>query len=120
MRKVWVFGDRPSFISANTNIIEHVPEEYLAPVLGVKTPVRNFFLLMFLSSLIPDLDFEYLRFSDDFFLLKDFPIEEARQDRYFEDLTPPSTLPRGTGTGASAFGGRATCWSAWDLQRLQL
>jgi hypothetical protein len=97
IRKVWIFGDRPSFISDDVRIIEQVPQEYLARILGVKTPVANFFLLNFLASLIPDLAFEYLRFSDDFYLLKEFPIEEARKDRYFEDLTPPSTLPRGTG-----------------------
>jgi len=97
IRKVWIFGDKPSFISDDTRVIEHIPEEYLARVLGIQAPVRNFFLLILLSSLIPDLDFEYLRFSDDFFLLKDFPIEEARKDRYFEDLTPPTTQPRGTG-----------------------
>ena len=106
IRKVWIFGDRPSFISDDVTVVQHISEEYLAWVLGLKTPVRNFFLLMFLSSLIPDLDFEYLRFSDDFFLLKDYPIEEARKDRYFEDLTPPPTQPRGTGTWPSVSGGR--------------
>jgi hypothetical protein len=88
IRKVWIFGDRPSFISDDVSIVEHVPEKYMAPLLRVKTPVRNFFLLAVLSSLIPELEFEYLRFSDDFFLLKDYPIEEARKYRYLEDLTP--------------------------------
>jgi hypothetical protein len=109
IRKVWIFGDRPSFMSNDVSVIEHVPQEYLAPILGVKTPLSNFFLMIFLSSLIPDLDFEYLRFSDDFFLLKDFPIEEARRDRYFEDLTPPPTLPRGTGPW------RESLWRTRDL-----
>jgi hypothetical protein len=45
IRKVWILGDRPGFISDDTSVIEAVPESYLAPVLGVKTPVRNAFLL---------------------------------------------------------------------------
>jgi hypothetical protein len=109
IRKVWIFGDRPGFISEDTSLIEQVPQERLAPVLGVKTPVSNFFLLNFLGSLIPGLDFEYLRFSDDFFLLKDFPIEEARKDRYFEDLTPSTPQPRGTGVW------RDCLWRTRDL-----
>jgi hypothetical protein len=86
IRKVWIYGDRPHFLSDDTSIIEHVPHEVTSRVLGVKTPVINFFLMMFLSSLIPDLSSEYLLFSDDFYLLKDYPIEEARKDRYLEDM----------------------------------
>ncbi len=97
VRKVWIFGDRPSFISDDKSLIEHVPEEYTARLFGLRPPVGNMFLLMMLSSLIPDLSFEYLLFSDDFFLLKDFPIEEARKDRYLEDLTAETPLPRGRG-----------------------
>jgi hypothetical protein len=75
----------------------------------VKTPVNNFFLLMVLSSLIPDLSFEYLRFSDDFFLLKDYPIEKARKDRYLEDLTVETGRPRGHGAW------RDSLWRTRDL-----
>ena len=88
IRKVWIFGDRPSFISDDASVIEHVAEEYTAHMLGLRPPIRNMFLLMVLASLIPDLSFEYLFFCDDFFLLKDYPIEEARKDRYLEDLCP--------------------------------
>jgi hypothetical protein len=108
IRKVWIFGDRPSFISDDTSLIEHVLEEYMAPILGVKTPIRNGFLLNVLASLIPDLSFEYLRFSDDFFLLKDYPIDEARKDRYLEDLTP-DTPQRGRGVW------RDCIWRTRDL-----
>jgi hypothetical protein len=109
IRKVWIFGDRPSFIANNKSLIEHVPHEYTARFLGVKTPVTNFFLLTVLSSLIPDLSFEYLRFSDDFFLLNDFPVEEARRDRYLEDLTAETPLPRGRGTW------KESLWRTRDL-----
>jgi hypothetical protein len=87
LRKVWIYGDRPAFLTEDTSIAEHVPHEATSRVLNVKTPVVNFFLLMFLSSLIPDLSFEYLFFSDDFFLLRDFPVEEAIKDRYSEDMS---------------------------------
>jgi hypothetical protein len=86
IRKVWIFGDRPRFLTKNRSLAECVPHDYIAPLFGVSTPLHNFFLMMFLSSLIPDLSFEYLRFSDDFFLMREFPIEQARRDRYQEDL----------------------------------
>ena len=92
IRKVWMFGDCPDFLSRDISIIEHVPHERTARLFGLHLPVRNFFLLMMLSSLIPELEHEYLRFSDDFFLLRDFPIAEARKIRYLENLSDP--LPR--------------------------
>jgi len=95
IRKVWIYGDRPNFISNDTSLIEHVPHEATSRVLGVKTPVINFFLLMFLSSLIPGLSSEYLFFSDDFYLLKGYPPEEARKDRYSEDMTLNKVRGRG-------------------------
>ena len=107
IRKVWIFGDRPSFISDDKSVIEHVPEEYTSPLLGLRPPVQNFFLLMVLSSLIPDLSFEYLLFSDDFILLKDYPIEDTRKDRYLEDITAETPLPRGAVFGRKISGGRA-------------
>ncbi len=95
IRKIWVYGDRPKFLSDDTRLIEHVPHVATSRVLGVKTPVTNFFLLMFLSSLIPDLSSEYLFFSDDFYLLRDYPVEEARKDRYIEDMTKNTVRGRG-------------------------
>jgi hypothetical protein len=95
IRKVWIYGDRPRFLTDDTSIVEHVPHEATSRVLGVKTPVTNFFLLMFLSSLIPDLSSEYLFFSDDFYLLKDFPMEEARRDRVLEDMALNKLRGRG-------------------------
>jgi hypothetical protein len=98
IRKVWIFGDRPAFISDDLSLIEHVPHERLAGIIaGTKLPVVNVFLSMFLSSLIPDLSFEYLSFSDDYFLLKDFSLEMARKDRYLENLTVESPGQRGHG-----------------------
>jgi hypothetical protein len=87
IRKVWIYGDRPSFISDRTALIEHAPYAMTSPLLDIKLPVSNFFLLMFLSSLIPDLCFEYLLFADDYFLLKDLTETDARKIRYLEDLS---------------------------------
>jgi hypothetical protein len=107
IRKVWIFGDKPEFISDDTSLIEHVPHEATSRVLGVKTPVTSLFLQMFLSSLIPELSFEYLFFCDDFYLLKNHPVEEARKDRYLEDLS--LTKVRGRGLWKDAL------WRTYDL-----
>lgn len=105
IRKIWVYGDKPNFLSEDTSIVEHVPHELTSRVLGVKTPVRNFFLMHFLSSLTPGLAGEYLSFSDDYFLIKDFPYEEARKDRFLEDM---ANLERGVGLWKSAL------WHTYD------
>jgi hypothetical protein len=113
IRKVWIYGDRPGFISNDTSIIEHVPHERTSRILGVKTPVRNTFLLMFLSSLIPGLSSEYLFFSDDFFILKDLTIEEARKVMFVEDMALMPLESRGRGAWNEAM------WRTFDLlQRL--
>jgi hypothetical protein len=95
LRKVWIYGDCPGFLSGDTTIVERVPHEATSRVIGAKLPVTNFFLLMFLSSLIPDLSSEYLFLCDDFFLLKDYPPEEARKDRFNEDMTKKKIRGRG-------------------------
>jgi hypothetical protein len=95
IRKVWIFGDKPRFMTDDRSLIEHVPHEATAAILGAQLPVTNFFLLIVLSSLIPDLFFEYLLFSDDFFLLKDYPIEEACKNRYIEDMSLSPIRRRG-------------------------
>jgi hypothetical protein len=107
LRKVWIYGDKPQFISDDTSLIEHVPYEVTSRVLGVKIPVSNMFLLIFLASLIPDLSSEYLFFSDDFYLLKDFPMEEARKDRYLEILSPYAIRARGLW--------KDSLWRTYDL-----
>ncbi|HWV99921.1 MAG TPA: hypothetical protein VNZ64_09540 [Candidatus Acidoferrum sp.] len=107
IKKVWIYGDKPNFISDETSLIEHVPHEATSRMLGVKTPVTNFFLLLLLSSLIPDLSFEYLFFCDDFYFLKNHPVEEARKDRYLQDLS--LTTVRGRGLWRDAL------WRTHDL-----
>jgi stealth protein CR2 len=107
IRKVWIFGDKPKFISDDASLIEHVPHEATSWILGVKTPVTNCFLMLFLGSLIPDLAFEFLFFCDDFYFLKLHAVEEARKDRYLEDLS--LTKVRGRGLWKDAL------WRTYDL-----
>ena len=95
IRKVWVFGDKPTFLSEDKSLIEHVPHSYMAVPWGFKTPVSNIFLLTFLASMIPEVDADFLWFCDDFYLLKDFPREEAIKDRYYEDMTKNKTRGKG-------------------------
>ncbi len=91
IRKIWIFGDRPDFLSDDRSEIECVPHDYVTPVLGITMPVKSTFLMMFLGSLIPDLSSEFVRFSDDFILVNDFPIESARKNRYLTDLALSKT-----------------------------
>ncbi len=86
LRKVWIFGDRPAFLTDDESLIEHVPHSAVARIGDFPTPVTNLFRQIFLSSLIPELDAEYLFFSDDFILIADLPRESARKTRYLEDL----------------------------------
>ncbi len=66
---VFVFGDRPEFLSDDRSVIEHVPWEAVAWVGGYRVPVTNAFLQYFLVSLWPELDSEFLIFHDDHVLL---------------------------------------------------
>src|SRR5689334_20567214 len=70
IRKVWILGDRPDFLTDDTSLIEHVPHEYVARIANYRLPVRNIFLLTFLGTLIPKLAHDFLVFCDDYFLLE--------------------------------------------------
>jgi hypothetical protein len=41
IRKVWIFGDKPAFLSDDKTIVEHVPHAYIAPLLNCKLPVQS-------------------------------------------------------------------------------
>jgi hypothetical protein len=85
-RKIWIYGDRPDFLTTDISIAEHIPDSFATEVLGIRAPVRNTFQMLFLTSIIPELTPEYVWWSDDHFLLKDYPIADARKVRYLEDL----------------------------------
>lgn len=109
--KVWIFGDRPAFLVDDRRIIEHVPHDFIARACGMRSPVTNFFLLTYLSSLIPDLASEYVRFSDDQILLAPIAADELTKVRYLHDLAVYTT--RGTGLW------KESLWRTYDtLKRL--
>ncbi len=95
IRKVWIFGDRPAWLTDDTVLAEHVPHESLAWIAGRRTPVRNQFVMMFLSSLLPGLSEEYLWFCDDYVLLADADPDFCRRPRMIQDLAQVKN--RGTG-----------------------
>jgi hypothetical protein len=95
IRKVWIFGDRPEWLSTNTSIIEHVKHEQMAKPFRFRTPVRNGFLLTFLASLIPGLSDEFLWFADDYILLRPVSRADLFQVRVFEDLANVTTRGKG-------------------------
>jgi hypothetical protein len=109
LRKVWVFGDRPAFLTEDRSLAEHFPHEYVARVGDFRTPVTNFFLMFYLSSLIPELAPEYLWFCDDFMLLDDLSEAQAREDRYLEDLSQMKLRGRGLW--------KDSLWRTYDLLR---
>ncbi len=109
IRKVWIFGSRPAFLSDDTSIIEHVPHAYMAPLLGLKSPVRNDFLMVILASMIPELSSEFLRFSDDYILLQPASRAQMCKVRAVEDLT--KCTHRGSGKW------KAMLWRTYDILR---
>lgn len=109
LRKVWIFGDRPAFLTDDESLIEHVPHSAVARIGDFPTPVTNLFRQIFLSSLIPELDAEYLFFSDDFILIADLPRESARKTRYLEDLAQIDNRGRGLW--------KDSLWRTYDVLR---
>ena len=95
VRKVWIFGDRPEWLSDDRQVVEYVPHEYLARPWRLQLPVKNGFLLSFLASLIPELSYEFLWFADDYILLGMMQREEIARVRAFEDLTKVTTRGKG-------------------------
>ena len=95
VRKVWIFGDRPRFLVDDAALVEVVPHEYMARVGKFQAPVTSFFLMYYLAALIPDLDFEMLWFCDDFVIIDELSIEDARRDRYIVEMDTVKERPKG-------------------------
>ncbi len=109
VRKVWVLGDRPGFLADDRAIVEHVPHEYIAPLLGLKTPVRNELLLLTLAALLPEVALDFLKFADDYVLLQPLTREQVGRPRSIGDLSRPTT--RGSGKW------KEQLWRTFDLLR---
>lgn len=86
IRKIWILGDRPSFLVDDRALIEHVPHDYVAWIGRYREPVKNLFLNIFLGSLLPGLSEEFILFCDDYFLLDYVPAQRMRKDRVLENL----------------------------------
>src|SRR5438094_6834476 len=86
IRKIWIFGDRPAFLADDRSLIEHVPHEYIAPLLGCTTPVRSDMLMLTLASLLPELSFDFVRFCDDYIILQPLSRQQLCTVRALEDL----------------------------------
>lgn len=111
IRKVWIFGSRPEWISEDRTIIEHVSHNKVAWITGIKTPVKNMFHLLYLAALLPELTSEFLLFCDDYILLKPLDEEMARRQRTVQDLN----LVKSRGTGRY----KAALWRTFDqLKRM--
>ncbi|MBI1348010.1 hypothetical protein GC163_17190 [bacterium] len=114
IRKVWIFGDRPTWLSHDTQRIEHVPHDIVAWIEGFQTPLTNTFLMWYMVALLPDVASEFLTFTDDYILLREFTPQDAVRRRYLNDLDAASSN-RGSGLFAEAL------WRTYDiLRRLQL
>lgn len=87
IRKVWIFGDRPEFLSDEWSTVEHIPWEAVAWFGHFQTPITNHFLQYYLLSLWPELDQEFLVFHDDHILLNYLPVEVAKRNRIIEDMS---------------------------------
>lgn len=112
IRKVWIFGDQPAWLTPETHWIEHVPHENVAWLVGCKTPVTNMFLLLELVALLPEVANDFLLFCDDYVLLDDLSEHAARRVRFVEDLDAV-VQKRGTGLFREAL------WRTYDvLKRL--
>lgn len=108
VRKVWVFGDCPPWLSADRQAVEHVDHEAVAWIVGCASPVANTFLMLYLAALLPEVTPGFLHFCDDYVLLDDLSPADAVKPRYLEDLDA-TTGNRGTGLYKDAL------WRTYDL-----
>jgi hypothetical protein len=109
IRKVWIFGDRPRWLADRTDRIEHVSHDRVAWIAGVKTPVVNTFLMMYLAALLPQVHQEFLWFADDYILLDDVDETLARRQRTIQDLSQVENRGRGVFKDA--------LWRTYDVLR---
>jgi hypothetical protein len=106
IRKVWIFDSKPAFISNDKSIIEHIPLEYIAPLLNLQN-LRDDFTLLFLASLIPGVAFDFLRFADDYILLQPLTRGHFFEPRALQDLSQATS--RGSGKW------KEQLWRTYDL-----
>lgn len=89
IRRVFILGERPLWYVESDRVV-HVPWETVAPQFGFATPVRNGFLMFVAATAIPGLADEFLSLSDDFVLVRDLSLAEARVDRCLNGMAKPT------------------------------
>ena len=90
----------------------HVSHESLAWIGPHRAPTANFFLMFYLTALLPELDEEYLWFRD-FVLLRDLWPEDARRPSTWRGSRRPPTAAGGSGETPS--GGPTTRSRHWAM-----
>lgn len=86
VRKVWILGDRPEFLTDDKEIAQHVTHQEIAWIGRWRLPVRNNFILTLMGSLIPGLSDEFIWFADDYIILKPLNESVMRERRAVEHL----------------------------------
>lgn len=107
IRKVWIFGDAPKYVSRDRSLIEHVPHEYTARAFGFDTPLTNFMQMFVAASAIPELAPEFVWFCDDFVCVDDVEFSCVKQYRRVENLD--TVQDRGQGLWVQSL------WQTYDL-----
>lgn len=93
--KVFIFGDRPAWVSSDRRLIDVIPHDAIAWIRRYRTPVVNTFLMHYLVALLPELNSEYLLFCDDYILLRELTPEVACRPRYVQDLAQVKNRGKG-------------------------
>jgi len=90
-----IFQRGNQFLTRDTTRVEHVPHEYLARLGPYRTPLRNGFLMLFLASLLPELDREFLLFCDELIRLDGIHEQDFKRLRVHQDLRKVEVCGRG-------------------------
>ncbi len=95
VNKVWILGDRPTWLAEDTTLVQHVSHAELAWIGRWRLPVRNNFILTLLASLIPRLSQEFLWFADDYIILQPLTPVDLQVPRAIEDMKKVTTRGKG-------------------------
>lgn len=107
IRKVWVFGDKPTFMSLSTRYCEHVPWTGYAERYHWHPDMKNFFQRCYLVAQHPGPSEEFLLFTDDYVILEPVAQDIICRNRYIQDFA------RFTGTRGSGKW-RQALWRTMD------
>jgi len=86
VEKVWILGDRPAWLTSDTELLTVVPHAGLVGRFGWEGAQTNFFRLMVLGAAIGGLSEEFLLMCDDYVLLDTLTESDARREWCHKDL----------------------------------